>query len=370
MTALRDSCGRPVTSLRVSVTDRCNLRCFYCHNEGQRPPSDPAPACAAGADGPPSGSAGNGRASEARPPCDSAARGRYRERSSLSRPPCMATPASGAEMSPEEVERIVRVAAGLGIRKVKLTGGEPLVRRDLAEIVRRCASHTDEVALTTNGLGLDARASPLAAAGLRRVNISIHTADPETYSAITGRDRLARVRRAVRAALGAGLSPVKLNAVVLRGLNEAHIEGLIRLAAGAGAILQLIELQGRGDEAWFREFHAALEPVERDLERRAVLTLQRPLHNRRVYAVPVDGKLASVEIVRGMRPEFCAGCTRLRITAGGRIQGCLFREDRTVDLLGPLRAGASDEVLAGLIRGAVEMREPYWNLPAHALRET
>jgi len=191
---LIDRFGRRITTLRVSVTDRCNLNCIYCHREGFR--------------------------------------------------------AVGDELSVDEVEVLVKAAVRLGIARVKLTGGEPLVRGDIVELVERVSSvpGVAEVSMTTNGTLLARLARPLARAGLKRVNVNLPSLDPRRYREVTGRDLLGEVEEGLREAIEAGLWPVKVNVVVLRGLNSDEIPSMIDYAASLPAILQLIELErlGRG----------------------------------------------------------------------------------------------------------------------------
>ncbi|MBM4248183.1 MAG: GTP 3',8-cyclase MoaA [Euryarchaeota archaeon] len=321
---LRDPCGRPVTNLRVSVIRECNQRCLYCHREGE-----PART----------------------------------ERERLSR---------------EELGRVARVAASLGIGKLKLTGGEPLLRRDLPGIIGDLAPLFGDVSLTTNGILLPPLAARLKEAGLGRVNISLDSVDPATYARMTGSDRLAEAVEGVRAARRAGLSPVKLNMVVIRGENGSQIPQMMRFSASEGAVLQLIELEapkGRLSGEWYSEHHTDLSDVERELARRAVRTTTRRMHHRRKYVVPLrpgsppgpgrGGKegagTVEIEIVRPVHnSEFCQNCNRLRLSSDGRLVPCLFRGDRGVDIAGPLRRGATDGELAGLFACAVSRREPYW----------
>jgi cyclic pyranopterin phosphate synthase len=321
---LKDPCGRPVTNLRISVTQECNQRCLYCHREGETA---------------------------------------RRPRELLTR---------------EQIARIARVAASLGIGKVKFTGGEPLTRGDLPGIIGDVAPVFKDVSLTTNGTLLGPLASKLKAAGLHRVNVSLDSVDPATYTRITGTDGLGEAIEGVRSARLAGLSPVKLNMVVLRGLNEDQIPRMMCFAAAEGAVLQLIELEapkGGLSGQWYSAHHADLLDIEQELSRRAITTRTRRMHHRRTYLVPVEsymrlsvkgcpqggGKAVEVEIVRPVHnSEFCQNCNRLRLSSDGRLVPCLFRADRSVDIAGPLRKGADDADLAGLFKLAVSRREPYW----------
>ncbi|MDH5791585.1 MAG: GTP 3',8-cyclase MoaA [Candidatus Bathyarchaeota archaeon] len=298
-----DSHGRSVNSLRISVTQRCNFDCFFCHQEGESNP--------------------------------------------------------GGEMSPREIEAIVSVAAELGINKVKLTGGEPLLRDDIAEIVRRIDPYVDEVSMTTNGYGLAEKACDLRDAGLKRVNISLHSTRPDVFCKIIGREALTEVGRGIAAALECGLRPVKLNMVVMKGVNDGEIQDMIDFSREVGAILQLIEYQPleRGADDW-EKYHFDLRPLEEELEAKAERIVEREMHRRRQYHLRGG---AIVEVVRPMHnSQFCRFCTRLRLTSDGRLKPCLMRDDNHVEAVSLLRKGATREKIVEAFMEAVARREPYW----------
>jgi len=300
---LIDPYGRSVNSLRISVTQRCNFDCFFCHQEGESNP--------------------------------------------------------GSEMSLGEIEAIVSVAAELGINKVKLTGGEPLLRDDIAEIVRRIDPYVDEVSMTTNGYSLAEKACDLRNAGLKRVNISLHSTHPDVFCKIIGREALTEVRRGIAAALECGLRPVKLNMVVMKGVNDGEIQDMIDFSREVGAILQLIEYQPleRGADDW-EKYHFDLRPLEEELEAKAVRIVEREMHRRRQYHL---GGGAIVEVVRPMHnSQFCRFCTRLRVTSDGRLKPCLMRDDNHVEAVSLLRRGATREEIVEAFTEAVARREPYW----------
>jgi len=304
-----DRFGRPVKSMRVSVTERCNLRCFYCHREGEL----------------------------------------YNHRN---------------EMTPEEIERILKIARNLGIRKVKFTGGEPLMRDDIVEIISRAAPLMDrDVSLTTNGTMLKKYASSLKNAGLMRVNISLDTLNKEKYRRITGFNHLQDVIDGISEAVDY-FHPVKLNFVLLKGINDDEIEDMIRFSAETGTILQIIELEVSVEKEnldFFRKYHLSPKFIEEHLEKIADNVEYNELHRRRKYIFNIDGKRAEVEIVRPMHnSEFCRYCTRIRLTSDGKLKPCLFRNDNLVDILTPLHNGASDAELLKLFKEAILRREPYW----------
>ncbi len=287
-----DPFGRKVTGLRIALTPRCNLRCIYCHHEGEVEPE--------------------------------------------------------REISGEMVVSVAQAAADLGVRSLKFTGGEPLMRKDLADLISQMPRGLD-VSLTTNGILLAEHASRLADAGLGRVNVSLDSLRPETYSAITGcrEGDLERVLAGIDAAKAAGLEPIKLNVVVLK-MNEAEIPRLIEFSRKKGLILQLIELldlRGLG-------ISGDIEAIERGLEAGADAVHTREMHRRKKYLL--DG--AEVEVVRPMdNTEFCANCTRLRVTSDGKIKPCLLRNDNLIEI------GTCDCMrIKELLLAANERREPYF----------
>jgi cyclic pyranopterin phosphate synthase len=300
---LTDPYGRRVNSLRISVTQRCDFNCFFCHKEGESNPH--------------------------------------------------------GEMTPEEIEALVSTAADLGIKKIKLTGGEPLLREDIVEIVSKISPYVEEVSMTTNAFHLAERAGELKEAGLQRVNVSLHSACPEVFKEITGCNVLPEVKEGIKAALEAGLKPVKLNMVAMKGVNGKEISDMIALAKDLGATLQVIEYQPleRGAEDWKR-YHLDLRPLEEELESLSEAVVEREMHRRKQYHLK-DGGV--VEVVRPMHnSRFCGYCTRLRLTSDGNLKPCLMREDNHVEAVSLLRDGAGREALVAAFREAVSRRAPYW----------
>ncbi|MGA8543333.1 MAG: GTP 3',8-cyclase MoaA [Thermoplasmata archaeon] len=297
---LVDSVGRGVTDVRISVTKRCNFGCVYCHDEGLGPVDRPR------------------------------------------------TP-HAEEMSAQEVERLVRVAREFDIRSVKFTGGEPLVRTDMEEIVDRTVRHMGDVSLTTNGSMLAARAEGLRNAGLKRVNVSIDSLDPTAFQAIR-HGALPPVLRGIEEALRVGLTPVKLNMVVFRP-TLPHIPEMIRFVSrNSGLRLQLIQFMPElvGPKDWSVD----IDGVKRWLESRADKVLVREMHHRHIYQF--GG--AEVELVDPVyNREFCMNCHRIRITHQGELKGCLNRND---DLI-PTR-GLDDQQLRQAFRTVVAQRVPYY----------
>jgi cyclic pyranopterin phosphate synthase len=262
-------------------------------------------------------------------------------------------------MTPEEIETIVKTAAELGIKKVKLTGGEPLVRDDIVEIIERISPYLKEVSMTTNASLLADKANQLKEAGLKRVNISLHTLNPDTFKKITKRDCRNDVTKGINAALDCGLQPVKLNMVVMNGVNSEEIPSLIDYCRKTGTILQLIEFQELENGVdYYDQFHFDLKALEQDLVGMSDKIIKRELHHRKIYYLRSGVK---VEIVRPMHnSEFCAYCTRIRLTSDGRLKACLMREDNLIPLIGLIRGGGTEEEITGLFKKAIEQREPFW----------
>jgi cyclic pyranopterin phosphate synthase len=268
-------------------------------------------------------------------------------------------------MTPSEIESIVGIASSLGVRKVKITGGEPLIREDIVEIVSRLSPLVREVSMTTNGAQLEENASLLKAAGLARVNVSLHSLDPTIYRRLCGTDALDDVTAGIRAAISAGLSPVKVNMVVFKGENDSEIDRMAEFCGDIGAILQLIEFESdrRGmNDARFAARFFPLSGVEEGLSRRATEVEVNELHRRKRYTIPANGHSVTVEVVRPMHnTEFCANCTRIRLSSDGRLKPCLLDPAGEVDVLGPLRSGATGHELRELFLEAVSNRKPYWS---------
>jgi cyclic pyranopterin phosphate synthase len=263
-------------------------------------------------------------------------------------------------MSVEEIVRIARIAVGLGITRVKLTGGEPLMRKDLPEIVAGIAAIADlrDLSLTTNGLLLGGgMAKKLRDCGLKRVNISLPSLNPETYRKLTG-GKLEDALAGVKAAIEADFCPVKLNMVVLNEVNVDDVPALIEYAGKNNVVLQLIELDpfNVGDK-YYVEHHRSLDEQEEMLRAKAISVEKRPfMHNRLIYHLPN----ATVEVVKPIEnTDFCMHCTRLRVTSDGKLKPCLMRNDNLTDILTPIRKGASDEELKQLFVKANWLREPY-----------
>jgi cyclic pyranopterin phosphate synthase len=316
---LVDGFGRVHTDLRLSVTDRCNLRCRYCM---------PAEGLA------------------------------WLPRAEL--------------LTVDELVRLAAIAVRLGVRSIRLTGGEPLLRPDLPEIVGRLAALDPRpaLALTTNGVGLAEVAGRLAGAGLDRVNVSLDTLDPDRFAELTRRRRLGDVLAGIAAAAAAGLQPVKLNAVLQRNhLRAGDAEALLDFAIRHGYELRFIEAMPLdAQHAWDRTAMVTAADVLERLSRRWTLT---PLPGRGSAPAErflVDDGPATVGLVASVTAPFCEACDRLRLTADGALRNCLFAREES-DLRGPLRAGASDAELAVRMRAAVAGKRAGHGIDAPGFRQ-
>jgi cyclic pyranopterin phosphate synthase len=296
---LTDSFGRVHNNLRISVTDRCNLRCTYCMPEEVV----------------------------------------FMDRSEL--------------LTFEEITHFVRVAAPLGIDKIRLTGGEPLLRRELPRLVRMLVEVPGirDVGLTTNGLLLAGQARALYDAGLRRINVSLDTLDPERFRQVSRRDGLGQVLEGIAKAREAGFHPVKVNAVIIRGLNDVDVVPLARYARDNGLEMRYIEYMPIGAEAWERDkVYFAREILER-IEQEVGPLVPAPDYDPRAPAMDfqyTDGR-GRVGIIASISRPFCASCNRVRLTADGKLRNCLFALNE-VDVKHYLRAEPDDARLAELIR--------------------
>ena len=312
---LVDTFGRVATDLRVSLTDKCNLRCSYC------------------------------------------------------------MPPEGLEWLPgpelltdDEVVRLVSVAVGLGVTEVRFTGGEPLLRRGLVSLVERVGALTPRprMQVTTNGIGLERVAPALAAAGLDRVNVSLDTLDRERFVTIARRDRLADVLGGLAAAADAGLTPVKINTVLMRGVNDDEAVPLLRWALGEGYHLRFIEqMPLDAQHGWDR---ATMVTADEILARLTEAFTLDPVAGDERGSAPaeewvVDGGPGRVGVIGSVTRPFCGACDRVRLTADGQLRNCLFAREES-DLRGAIRSGASDEDLAQRMKASLLAK-----LPGHGIND-
>lgn len=301
-----DKYKRPVISLRISITNRCNVKCFYCHHDG--------------------------------------------------------IVVQDYEMTSEEIYRVAKIAKGIGVDKIRLSGGEPLIREDVVEIVRKLSTlKFRDISITTNGVLLGKYAKALFEAGLDRVNVSFDTLNPETYKFITKRDYMEMAKEGIKKAVEVGLNPVKVNMVVMKGINHTEIWDMFQFCRENGVVLQLIELlktENCEEADFLEEYHYNMNPLENEFEKFASKVKTRAfMQDRKKYFI--DG--GEIEVVKPMdNTQFCKNCTRLRVTPEGKLKPCLLRNDNLVDLIEPMRSGRSDEKLTELFLEAIENRKPYY----------
>lgn len=300
---LIDKFGRVARDLRISITEKCSLRCTYCMPEEGLP----------------------------------------------------VIPAEDL-LSTEEIVRVVGIGVDrLGIREVRFTGGEPLMRKDLEKIISGCAERVPGIplAMTTNAVGLEHRAQQLAAAGLTRVNVSLDSVDRAHFAELTRRDRLPSVLAGIHAAARVGLAPLKVNAVLMRETLSGAAE-LLHWCVDAGVELRFIEqMPLDADHTWARENMVTAEELLTVLGTRFTLTaIGRDDPSAPAEEWKIDGGPATVGIIASVTRSFCADCDRTRMTAEGTIRSCLF-SDREVDLRAALRSGGGDDEIADLWRGAM-----------------
>lgn len=303
----RDTFDRKIEYIRVSVTDRCNLRCLYCMpGEGFT---------------------------------------RLLEHSDI--------------LTLEEIARTIAVGSGLGIKKVRLTGGEPLVRRNLAALVGyiRDIPGIEEIAVTTNGALLAGMAAELKAAGLQRVNISLDSLKPDKYAAITRGGDISLVRQGIERALELDLQPVKLNVVAIKGFNDDEIGDFARLAYENPFHVRFIEFMPVGDLLfWDAQKFISCRDIRREVEKKFQLEPASAVAgNGPAVNYDIHGGQGSIGFISPISQHFCAQCNRLRLTADGRLRACLHDRGE-VCIRESMRAGASDEDIAGLFRECIAMK--------------
>lgn len=312
----RDRYNRPMDNLRVSITNRCAMACEFCHAEGQLSSED--------------------------------------------------------VVTPDQIETTVKVGAQFGVRQLKITGGEPTLRPELAEIIERSRRWVDDLSMVTTGYTLPALAGALKDAGLDRVNVSVHSPDDETHERIVGARIMEKVRRGITAAQDAGLA-VRINMTVMKGVNDAHWREMLRFCGELGVDLRFIEIHAPRREVaspYFRKYFTPIDGIERELSAMSVKRWRRAMHNRPEFLVEPEGasRPVEVEVVRPQfNPAFCAGCSRVRLTTDGKLKTCLLRRDDYIGIEechGPNDGVSSLVVTEESVRlafeRALEIREPYW----------
>lgn len=314
---LMDAFRRPITYLRVSVTDRCNLRCVYCMPEAGLP-WIPKPEI----------------------------------------------------LTYEEITAIVRAAAQVGVRSIRLTGGEPLIRRDLERLVAAIAAipGIDDIALSTNGLLLAGQAQGLRDAGLRRANVSLDTLQEERFTAIARRPGLQRVLEGIDAALAAGLGPLKINCVLMRGQNDDELEAFGQMTRERAVHVRFIEVMPVTEnvalqrDAWI----SSDEVLDRLRALGDIHPVPNPHGNGPARTFSYQDAPGTVGVISPLAHDYCETCNRVRLSADGRLKLCLFG-DHLIDLRTPLRAGGGEAAIIDLLRGAMHVKPERHHL---ALGET
>jgi cyclic pyranopterin phosphate synthase len=323
-----DSHGRVLRDLRVSVTDRCNFRCLYCLPETEE-----------------AANFYRNHFGQRLQPATRITR-RWQHQTQV--------------LAFEEIERVVTLAAGLGIDKVRLTGGEPLLRQQIEKLVEKIARipGVRDLALTSNGFHFPRKAAALRQAGLGRVSFSLDSLDPANFKKITGRDGLASVLQSIALARELGLHPVKVNAVMIRGINDHEIEGLAQFALDQSLALRFIEFMPLDSgRAWHRELVVPGREILRRLQERFPLqpaVSSHPSETAKRWSLP--GGQAEIGIIAPVSEPFCGHCNRIRLTADGKIRTCLFSVVEH-DLRPLLRANAPDEAIREFLRKVVWQKE-------------
>lgn len=265
------------------------------------------------------------------------------------------------EMTPDELFTISKIAKRIGVKKIRLSGGDPLVRKDIVEIVEKIASlDFKDISLTTNGVLLEKYAQGLKDAGLDRVNVSLDTLNRDTYKYVTSKDYLEKTKAGILKAVEVGLYPVKINMVVMKDINDHEIKDMFKFCQEHGIILQLIELiesESCDDDDFSSKHHFSLDPLEEKLTNISDEVHERKfMQGRKKYYIN-DGE---IEIVKPVdNAKFCASCSRLRITPDGKIKPCLLRNDNLVELISHIRNGESEEELEELFMKGIYNREPF-----------
>ena len=302
---VRDKYERPILSLRITLTNRCNVNCLYCHHDGMVKSKD--------------------------------------------------------EMTADELYTICKIAKKIGVRKIRLSGGEPLLKKDIVEIVERIASlDFKDISMTTNGILLEKYAQDLKDAGLDRVNVSLDTLNRETFEFITKKDYLEDAKNGILKAVEVGLYPVKINMVIMKGINQDEIDDMFEFCKEHDIVLQLIELiesENCDDDKFSVDYHYNLDDVEKELADIADDVREREfMQGRKKYYI--DG--GEIEVVKPVdNASFCAKCSRLRITPDGKIKPCLLRNDNLVELISHVRNGESEEELEKIFINGINKREPF-----------
>ncbi len=306
---MRDKCNREIKHIRFSITSKCNYNCIYCDQEGFIPKT--------------------------------------------------------SELTVEEITKLCKILAEiLNVTRIKFTGGEPLCREEIVHIIKNVSDlHLyKDISMTTNGLHLYEKAEELHKAGLNRINISLASLKPEVYKKIYGSDSLAKVLKGLQKAKEVGFNPIKLNFVIMKGINDDELENMYEFCGKNGFVLQLIELHevsdavgGNGD--FYTNHHLEVKPIIEELESRAEEVIVRgSMQNRKVFILPNS---AIIETITPSH-EFCMGCTKLRVGCDGNLFGCLYRSDLGKNIKEALQNHYSLSKYEQIVKKVVDSREPYF----------
>ncbi len=317
---MEDRFNRKLKDFRISVTNKCNLNCVYCHHEGIFDKIEKN---------------------------------------------------EEIELTPDEISFIVKISTRFGIKNVKLTGGEPLIRKDIIEIIKKISEIKEikDISLVSNGTLLKQKVEKLSAAGLHRVNVSLDTVDPEIYQRIIQSHKSHEpndIIEAIKSCLKHGLKPIKINFLLLKGINDKKLNEMIKLTCDLGpdVILQAIELIPSDYPEIFEKYHVNFDEIEEKLSKLGDFTEYRALQKRKIYHLKDS---CSVEIVRpNDNVDFCLNCHKIRLTSNGKLKTCLRRNDNLIDLIPILRGNSlnKEELIEKAFHDAIKIREPYC-LPAH-----
>ncbi len=308
--ALRDNYNRTIDYMRLSVTDRCNLRCIYCM------PHEDDPFV-------------------------------FKD-----------------ILTYEEIIRIVRIGAGLGLRKIRITGGEPLARKNIQYLVEKLKEidGIEELSMTTNGLLLEQYAEELKEKGLDRINVSLDSLSPEKYKEITRGGDLERVLRGIKRAYEIGLSPLKINTVIIRGINDTEIERFAEYTIDNPYQIRFIEFMPGKDNAWSEDHMVPMDEIRERIEKNVgpLEPVKRKKSGPAEYFT-LQGAKGLIGFISAVTHRFCSSCNRLRLTADGKLRPCLFSE-KVIDLKSALRDGASDQEIERLLLQSVDIKPKGHNI--------
>ncbi|KZX13905.1 GTP 3',8-cyclase MoaA [Methanobrevibacter oralis] len=302
---VKDKFDRPIISLRITLTNRCNVNCLYCHHDGMVSSKD--------------------------------------------------------EMTPDELYTICKIAKKIGVRKIRISGGEPLIRKDIVEIVEKISSlGFEDISMTTNGVLLEKYAQDLKDVGLDRVNVSLDTLNPETYQFISKKNYLDSAKKGILKSVEVGFYPVKINMVIMKDINQFEIKDMFKFCKDNNIVLQLIELiesENCEDDEFSAEYHYNLDTIEEELSNIADnIKTRKFMQGRKKYYI--NG--GEIEVVKPVdNSNFCANCSRLRITPDGKIKPCLLRNDNLVELISHVRNNESEKKLEEIFIKGIDNRKPF-----------